>query len=583
MGGSVPLQSRRLLDHVHIPHTLASQMRAVARVTGFITATGFLVLALGDGVPRSSDLNEWEAPAQLSFLAVAVAGYLIAWRWEGIGGSLLLIGAVGLGVLASVEYHPLTSLLACLAFFIPGFLFLLTWQRTQHPRAILQLLVVMVALAAVGAYASDRVYSYYFGPTHPESSLTALPVDIVEWAWAGGVTESSVTVNARLADESDDVRLVVSEAPTMASPIYSAFAEADDSMNQRIVSLTVASLRPETEYFYAIESGGRLDVTRQGRFQTFPSGPSSFTFAFSSCARTGSNGAVFDAIREHDPLFFLVTGDFHYSNIDENDPGRFRDAFDDVLTSPAQSALYLRAPIAYTWDDHDFGPNGADGTSASAPAAQTVYRQVVPHYDLAARDTPGPIYQAFTVGRVRFILTDVRSERSPASDQDGPGKTMLGAEQLAWLKRELLAAKDRYPVIVWVNADPWIDAAGEGKDSWGGYASERQEVADFIAERNIRGLVMLSGDAHMLAIDAGTNSDYSAAGGAGFPVMHAAALDRHGKVKGGPYSEGAFPGSGQFGLMTLTDDGGPNIEISWSGRNWKDEEVVGHAFTLSGR
>jgi hypothetical protein len=89
---------------------------------------------------------------------------------------------------------------------------------------------------------------------------------------------------------------------------------------------------------------------------------------------------------------------------------------------------------------------------------------------------------------------------------------------------------------------------------------------------------MLSGDAHMLGIDDGTNSDYADGGGAGFPVMHAAALDRRGSIKGGPYSEGAFPGGGQFGLMTVTDEGGPTISIALSGRNWQDAEIVSYTF-----
>jgi hypothetical protein len=44
---------------------------------------------------------------------------------------------------------------------------------------------------------------------------------------------------------------------------------------------------------------------------------------------------------------------------------------------------------------------------------------------------------------------------------------------------------------------------------------------------------MISGDAHMVAIDDGTNSDYADGGGGGFPVFHAGALDRSSSVKGG--------------------------------------------------
>ena len=65
-------------------------------------------------------------------------------------------------------------------------------------------------------------------------------------------------------------------------------------------------------------------------------------------------------IRRQDPLFFLHVGDFHYENLDGEDPEAYRQAYRDVLASPAQSALYRSTPIAYMWDDHDYGPNNSD-------------------------------------------------------------------------------------------------------------------------------------------------------------------------------------------------------------------------------
>jgi hypothetical protein len=83
----------------------------------------------------------------------------------------------------------------------------------------------------------------------------------------------------------------------------------------------------------------------------------------------------------------------------------------------------------------------------------------------------------------------------------------------------------------------------------------------------------------MLAIDNGSNSNYSTLGDASFPVFHAAALDRRGSMKGGPYSEGAFPGSGQFGLMTVTDaDGG--LTVDWVGLNYTGRELLRYQFRL---
>ena len=582
MGNRVPRAApRRPLDEIHIPHELATTLRWAGRLLGAVALAVFLGLAFEEGPPRSADFGQWEKPAQMFALGFVTFGYFLSWRFEGVGGGLMVTAGVAMGALASVAFQPVTSLFAALAFVVPGLLLLLAWQRTQTVRAMAVLAGAMVVLLAAGYYTSDRIYSYYFGPSHPESSLQAQPVDVVEWIWAGGTTESSVSVKARLDQDSTRVRLAVSKRPDMAGATYSGETAAGEDQNHRVVSLAVDGLSPATRYYYAVEADGHMDTSRQGTFRTLPGDAASFEFAFASCARLGSNGAVYDAIREADPLFFLAIGDWHYANIDTNNPDLFRDAYQETLTSPAQAALYRSTSVGYVWDDHDYAGNNSDSRSVAREAARLAYRESVPHYPLPAGDGDAAIYQAFTVGRARFIMTDTRSERTPTSEPDGPSKSMLGVQQKEWLKSELLAARDRYPLIVWVNPDPWIDPAGPGKDSWGGYATERSEMADFIAENGITGVLMLSGDAHMLAIDDGTNSDFSTAGNAGFPVFHAAALDKHGRVKGGPYSEGAYPGSGQFGLVQVVDNGGPEITVTLSGRNWKSEEIVSYSFTVA--
>jgi phosphodiesterase/alkaline phosphatase D-like protein len=241
------------------------------------------------------------------------------------------------------------------------------------------------------------------------------------------------------------------------------------------------------------------------------------------------------------------------------------------LTQPAQAALYRSVPIAYVWDDHDYGRNDADSTAPSRPAAMQAYRDFVPHYPLATHDSP--IYQGFTIGRVRVLITDTRSGRRPAD------ATMLGAEQLGWLEAQLTAAASRFPLVIWVNPDPWIAADDPTADHWGGFEAERTEIAELIGRLELDGLLMLSGDAHMVAIDDGTNNVY--AEGARFPVFHAGALDRPGSVKGGPYSAGAYPGGGQFGVVTIRDDGA-SITVELSGRDWTGEELVHHTFTVPG-
>jgi len=307
------------------------------------------------------------------------------------------------------------------------------------------------------------------------------------------------------------VRIAISQRPDLTDPQYRdgrVLALAD----QQIVRARFADLRPDTRYYYAAEVNGSLDLFRTGELRTFPKGPSDFTMAVAACARTGSNGAVFDSIAAEQPLVYINAGDLHYANIDGDEPWLFRDALNRTLSSTSQSALYRSTSTAYVWDDHDYSGNDANQLSRSATAAETVYREFVPHYPLSAIANPRAIYQAFTAGRVRVLLTDNRATRTPQDESDTPNKYMLGPEQEQWLTAELTAAADIDGVVVWVNPDPWIDPPQEGGDGWGGYTNQRQRIANTIADLGLNDrLVMLSGDAHMVALDDGSNSDYSTA------------------------------------------------------------------------
>ena len=338
-------------------------------------------------------------------------------------------------------------------------------------------------------------------------------------------------------------------------------------------------------------------------------GRASFRFAFASCGRTGSTNASYEKIRGHDPLFFLCTGDFHYEDIKTNRVEKFWHAYDKVFASPVQARLYRQVPLIYMWDDHDYCGDNSDDRARGRPAVRSAYSTYIAHYPLQFVEPEGPISQSFQVGRTKFLVTDLRSQREPASARDGPAKTMLGGAQKAWLKRELLAANGRFPVIFWVSTVPWNGSTRTnyywpvgtnmfgyihhsrldytwpsnhpphgpvGVDSWAAYATERREIADFIKANQIRGLIILHGDMHALAADDGSNTDFATGGGAPLPLFAAAPLDREASLKGGPYSEGLYKpskGEGCFGLVEV-EDRGRELRVRYSGRNNEDLEVI---------
>ena len=390
----------------------------------------------------------------------------------------------------------------------------------------------------------------------------------VSGAWSGNVTATSATVCIRLGAAGQRVRLVVGTTEHLSPALYSAAVDSSAATGQ-VVALAMQGLQPNTAYFYGVEVAGglRTEPISRGRFRTFPQGAGSFKIALVGDGDyRDADQRVYSAVQAEDPLLLLYNGDLHYLDLKSTAPEDYRAAYDAVLNHPAQGALWRSAPIAYMWDDHDFaGGDNSNGTAAGTEAVRTAYREYVPHYPLAVGD--GTIAQAFTVGRVRVIMTDLRSASGPATAVEAEAKSRLGAAQKAWFKQELIGARDAgMPLTIWLCSVPWIAPAAVGDDSWGGYATERTEIADFIRDNRIKNVVVYGGDMHAMAYDDGTHSDYASGGGAPLVVLHAAPLTREGNIKGGPYTAGPFVGSQQYGLLEVTDNGGATIQCRFSAK-----------------
>jgi prolyl oligopeptidase len=457
------------------------------------------------------------------------------------------------------------------------------------------------------------VYSFLFQQLGFDYSL------IARGPWAGAVTPNSAMVKARLAREGLAARLALSASPLLTGAKFTPPVRTS-SNNYDVAAFPLEGLKPDTTYHYAVEVDGKLDRTRRGQFHTFPApGPASFNFAYASCAKTASTSDIFDTIRNHKPLFYMNIGDFHYLDLTNADVMKFRAAYDRVLTSPQQADLYRSTDFFYVYDDHDYGGNNANRKATSHNAARLAYAEYVPHYPLAGPPGADPIYQSFSVGRVKFIVTDLRSERDDPKMKEDAEKTMMGAKQKEWFKQELLSANGKYPLIFWVSSVPWLGVRGSNyysvptnyygfvhhtnfpptvstnrpgrsrggtpggdEDHWSAFATERREICDFVVSNNIQGLAILHGDAHMLGADDGSHSDFSTHGGFHAPVMCGAPLDQTSSIKGGPYSQGVYKvkrNEGGFGFVTVNDRG-DRIDVRYSGRNNHDEEKISLQFSV---
>ncbi|MCX6940825.1 MAG: alkaline phosphatase D family protein, partial [Verrucomicrobia bacterium] len=400
--------------------------------------------------------------------------------------------------------------------------------------------------------------------------------------WSGGVTSTSANVVARFTAPGVRARLQISVNQSLTPALFSAIGTAAAAAGNTL-TFTVQGLQPDTDYFYGVEVGGvlRAEPVSRGQLRTFPLGSGSFKIAFASCSDLRKpDQRAFDAIAAEKPLLFIHMGDLHYSDTDSTNPDDYRENYDAVLNHPVQSALYRKVSLAYMWDDHDFAGNDSDGTAIGRDSARMVYRERTPHYPIAAAG--GSMAQSFTIGRVRVILTDLRSAASSASVREGVAKTKMGANQKAWFKQELINARDAgFPLTLWVCTMPWIGAPAPGNDAWDGYTTERTEIANFIRDNRITNLALLSGDMHGLAFDDGTHSDYATGGGAPLTVLHAASLTHAGDVKGGPYAGGPIIGGQQYGILEVFDTGGPSVACRYSGKRVDEGEKLGYIFSAS--
>ena len=383
--------------------------------------------------------------------------------------------------------------------------------------------ITATAVDAAGNSATSNTVTFTVDNTVPP---------VITNAWSGGVTPDGFTVAIK-ANAPCKLHISTSSTLTNSTVTAEATPDADGALKIKVTGLTAA-----TEYFWGVEIGGTVSSVHQGRVRTGKIGPHSFSFWHSSCALTGSNHVVFEQIANRLPDFGLHMGDIHYENINANSPAAYHNGYDKVFLSARQSNLYRKVPTEYMWDDHDYGPDGSGATSPGRPAAITSFRQRVPSVELPSAEG---IYRTWVTGRVRFVLLDVRAYRT--------GSTLIGAEQKTWLKNLLDTATEAALVIT--TSTPWM---GSGGDSWGGYQTERLELAEHMVASGWQGrIIMIGGDQHGISFDDGSHNVW---GGLYAPIMQTAALDQSGSNKGGTYTVPVSEGGGRYGVTTVTDDGG---------------------------
>ena len=226
------------------------------------------------------------------------------------------------------------------------------------------------------------------------------------YMWSGALTPTTIRVNAKLSTATTQARIIASTNSDLSNPLVGSYAIANAS-NNFMAAMSISGLTPNTSYYYAIEVDGVIDNSPEdiGRFTTPKVGPQNFRFTVGSCNGNSAH-VVFDKMGDKNPLFQLTTGDFHYDNPNSgSDINVHRMPYENnMLSQVASRNFFLKYPLAFVWDDHDYCGDNSDSLAAGRTNARIAYQEYVPHYPLVKGSGNVPIYQSFTICSIQFII-----------------------------------------------------------------------------------------------------------------------------------------------------------------------------------
>ncbi len=329
--------------------------------------------------------------------------------------------------------------------------------------------------------------------------------------WVRSASPAEVSLEARPAGEGDAVRGVL----------------RIDRRSDRTGKLLLAGLKPATRYAWQAQTAGR---TVKGEFATAPAHDQAIGVSLhwsgdlggaGLCRRVDGGYRIFRTMARRRPDFFLFVGDTIYADRKCDGPGvvpgadfiaktlqEFRDRHRYQREDPAMQE-FLRATSVYAiWDDHEVRN---DFSGRSEPLMPTGRRAFIEYWPILPPDEePTRLYRKFRWGRLlELFILDTRQYRSPNTDPDGPGKTMLGAAQRRWLVENVSASSAVWRVIVSSVSLSIPTGKRERRDSWSnagpfglpleggtGFAAERDAMLRQLRDRGVKNLVFLVADVH---------------------------------------------------------------------------------------
>jgi len=240
--------------------------------------------------------------------------------------------------------------------------------------------------------------------------------------------------------------------------------------------------------------------------------PPAFSMATGSCAYIneteydrpgmpyGSEYQIFTSIAQQKPDLMLWLGDnVYYREPDWNTRTGMAHRYTHDRATPELQALLASSAQYAIWDDHDFGPNDADGTWLYKDRAWEVFRDFWGNPTFGVNGQKGCTTR-FQYNDVDFFLLDNRYFRTPNECKTCPDRTLLGKEQLEWFLASLASSHAPFKLVA--IGGQVVTTNNSAETCFHFFPDERDTILARIEREGIKGVIFLTGDRHFSELSA---------------------------------------------------------------------------------
>jgi alkaline phosphatase D len=191
--------------------------------------------------------------------------------------------------------------------------------------------------------------------------------------------------------------------------------------------------------------------------------------------------------------FMLWTGDYvYYANYHLNSKhGMFRRMNNQRVMFPEINQFQQSIVNYAMWDDHDYGPNNAEGDFKFKEKSKWVFDMQWPNPTRLNDVKERGLYYNFKHKDIEVMMMDCRYHKF----NNDSLKQMWGPDQLNWLKQTLKQSKATFKFIV-NGGQTLTKTRYRSSETLYYFRDEYYSLLNFIRDEKIEGVVFLSGDIH---------------------------------------------------------------------------------------